>query len=146
MLAKLMPTSINLATWAAIPRHPPPCIDSPFFSPKMLCNPPSKLTTALRVLQCPLTSTVILAGGISPALSPILHAGSLGAVGEFHFILCILVEVPTEPTGGPEIAAGYCHHHGPVFVIGHLQPKICLQDDPALVLGDLDFPVLQGGR
>lgn len=113
--------------------------------PKCLRTPPWELTTACPVLQRLLISTVILAGGISPAFGPIFHAGSPSAIQKCHLVLRVLVEVATEATGGPEVAAGHGHHYGPVFIVGHLQPKIRLQDGPTLALGDLDLPCLQGG-
>lgn len=117
-----------------------------FFSQKARFPPQSELTTSRCVLQRLLVSTIILAGGISPALSPILHAGSPSAISKRRLVLGVLVEVAAESTGGPEIAAGHGHHYGPVVIVGHLQPKVRLQDGPTFVLEDLDLPRFQGGR
>lgn len=82
---------------------------------------------------------------MSPAFCPILTTFTRNTIGSHGFIICILIEIATEATAGPRIAAGQCHHDNMVLIIGHLQPKICLEDGTTLILENPDFSFFQGG-
>ena len=59
-----------------------------------------------------------------PAAAPDGYGGGQGAVGEGLVVAQVAVHVPAEPTHGAVVAAGQCHLHAPVPVVGDLQPEV----------------------
>lgn len=98
-----------------------------------LLNKPTALLVTVETLLSKVTWQTLLMAAIPEGWGAVMNCPAVGNVlfrekaqGECGIILRNAIEVPTQPTAGSMGAKGDSHHDGPVFVIDHLEAKICL--------------------